>query len=68
MSQKTQCHENRAPQNLVSQKTRRTLRRDVPKFQSNYAKAALTFAISMMSICYADMLARRNAVAKFACN
>jgi hypothetical protein len=44
------------------------LRRDVPMFQRNYTKAASTFAISMTSICYADRLARRNAVAKFSCN
>jgi hypothetical protein len=33
------------------------LRRDVPKFQLNYTKAAFTFAMLMTSICYADMLA-----------
>ena len=40
----------------------------IPKFKLNYARAEFTFAISMTSICYADRLARRNAVAKFSCN
>jgi hypothetical protein len=40
----------------------------IPKFKLNYARAEFTFAISMTSICYADMLACRNAVAKFSCN
>ncbi len=39
------------------------LRRDVPKFKLNYAKAACTLTRSLRSMPYADWLAHRNSVA-----